>query len=69
VARPRRCVIFMRLRGSFKHETVAGQNSFRFTGRLRGRKLRRGRYRLNAVARNSFGASPVRRAAFRIRRP
>jgi CSLREA domain-containing protein len=68
VTRPRRCVLFRRVRGSFKHVTIAGQNSFRFTGRIRGRKLRPGAYRLNAVARNSFGASSVRRAAFRIKR-
>jgi CSLREA domain-containing protein len=68
VARPRRCTLFRRVRGSFTHQTAVGQNSFRFTGRLRGRKLRVGAYRLNAVARNSFGASKVRRAAFRIKR-
>ena len=67
VARPRRCAVFKRVRGSFTHQTAAGQNSVRFTGRLRGRKLKVGAYRLNAVARNSFGAGKVERAAFRIK--
>jgi hypothetical protein len=35
--------------GSFRHADTAGSNSFRFTGRVRRRKLRPGRYRLQAV--------------------
>jgi hypothetical protein len=44
----RRCFRYVRVRGSFTRNGVAGQNRFHFTGRLRGRKLRTGRYRLYA---------------------
>ena len=48
--RPRpRCTRYVLLRGSFLHSGRADQNSFRFTGRLRGRKLALGRYRLVAT--------------------
>ncbi len=50
------------LKGSFAHSGRAGANSFRFTGRLRGRKLRRGRYVL--VARPAGGKASSRK--FRI---
>ncbi len=50
------------LKGSFVHSGGAGANSFRFTGRLRGRKLRRGRYVL--VARPAGGKASSRK--FRI---
>jgi hypothetical protein len=37
------------LKGSFTRTGVAGKNSFHFTGRLAGRKLKPGRYRLVAT--------------------
>jgi hypothetical protein len=43
--------------GVFTHATKAGANSLHFTGRLRGRKLLAGSYRLQAVPRASAGAS------------
>ncbi|HEX8206272.1 MAG TPA: PKD domain-containing protein, partial [Solirubrobacteraceae bacterium] len=62
----RRCARFVRVRGSFARASTAGANRFRFTGRLRGRKLRPGRYRLVATPRAGTVAGPARRAAFRI---
>mgnify|MGYP001135564564 CR=1 FL=1 len=47
---------------------AAGTNSLRFMGRLRGRALKRGKYRLVAVAVDAAGnrSKPVRRS-FRIK--
>ena len=65
----RRIARFVKLRGSFSHRDRAGANSVRFRGKLRGRALKPGRYRLVAVARDAAGASSsTRRAAFRILR-
>jgi uncharacterized delta-60 repeat protein len=63
----RRCTRYVRVRGSFAHRGGAGTNSFKFSGRLRGRKLRLGRYRLVAIAIDAAGnRSPAKRRAFRI---
>lgn len=66
-ARGRQCTRYVRLRGSFTHAGKLGEDSFRFTGRLRGRKLRPGRYRLVATPRDAAAnrGNPVR-AKFRI---
>jgi hypothetical protein len=45
----KRCTRVATLKGSFTRNGVAGTNSFHFTGRLRGRKLKPGRYRLVAT--------------------
>ena len=45
----KRCTRVVLLKGSFRRNGVAGKNSFHFTGRLRGRKLKPGRYRLVAT--------------------
>ena len=45
----KRCTRYRKVKGSFKHSGAAGLNSFRFRGRVRGRKLRKGRYRLAAA--------------------
>jgi hypothetical protein len=45
----KRCTRVVKLKGSFSRNGVAGKNSFHFTGRLRGRKLKPGRYRLVAT--------------------
>jgi hypothetical protein len=42
----KRCTRTVTLKGSFTRDGVLGANSFHFTGRLRGRKLKPGRYRL-----------------------
>lgn len=54
--------------GGFTHADTAGTNSFRFSGRVRHRKLKPGRYRLHAVARNAAGSGPPRNASFRVKR-
>jgi Ca2+-binding RTX toxin-like protein len=65
--RARRCTRQLRVRGSFTHSGKAGANSFRFTGRLRGRRLRPGRYLLVAVPVDSDGRRGAQRTApFRI---
>jgi hypothetical protein len=63
----RACTRHVPLRGSFRHPSMLGANSFRFDGRLRGRKLAVSRYRLVAVARDAAGnASKAALASFRI---
>jgi hypothetical protein len=57
----RKCTRFKRLKGGFSHQGAAGPNSFRFSGRLRSRALRPGRYRL--VARTG---STSKTAGFKI---
>jgi hypothetical protein len=54
--------------GSFKHADVGGANRFRFTGRLRGKRLRPGRYVMRAVPRNAAGVGTTATRAFRIKR-
>jgi hypothetical protein len=63
----KRCSRTQKLKGSFAHAGVAGQNSFRFTGRLRGKALPPGRYTLVArLPRPATGAAALARKAFRI---
>jgi uncharacterized delta-60 repeat protein len=62
----KRCTRFARLRGSFRHVDKAGKNSFRFTGRLRRRALRPGRYRLTARPRLKGTAGKRVSVRFRI---
>ena len=63
----RRCKRFVRVRGSFTHRGAAGANSFHFSGRVGGRKLAPGRYRLVGVPRDASGkAGAAVRAKFRI---
>jgi hypothetical protein len=65
----RRCTRWVRVRGSFTHAGAAGANSFRFSGRMRGRALRRGKYRLVGTPVDAAGnrGKPARRG-FRILR-
>jgi hypothetical protein len=67
--RGRRCTRRVRARGSFIHKGAAGANTFRFTGRLAGKRLARGGYRLIAepIAADGSRGTP-RGAAFKIRR-
>lgn len=65
--RRRVCTRFVAVRGSFTTSGVAGANTLRFRGRVGGRRLRPGRYRLVAVARDAAGnASAPARTPFRI---
>jgi hypothetical protein len=58
----------VRVKGGFTHAGAAGTNTFRFMGRLRGRALRRGKYRLVAVATDAAGnRSAALRRPFRIK--
>jgi len=60
---------FKRVRGRFKHKGKAGANSFKFKGRVGGRTLRPGTYRLNAVPRDAAGGTgPKARASFKVKR-
>ena len=62
----RRCTRLVRLRGSFRRAGETGPNRFRFTGRLRGRRLRPGSYQLRARPAADGVSGAVRRARFRI---
>ncbi len=57
---------YVRLRGSFTFQAREGSNYVRLAGRIGGRQLARGRYRLVARASTTTGTSPVRRKAFTI---
>src|SRR5262249_23365352 len=54
--RARSCTILKKL-GSFKHKDVVGGKGFTFSGRINGRKLKKGAYRLTATPRNNGGLS------------
>ena len=54
------------VRGSFTRTAKAGTNSFRFSGRIGGRRLARGSYRLLAVATANGVSSEKSRRDFRI---
>jgi hypothetical protein len=53
--------------GSFVHKDVAGANSLRFTGRLKGRKLAERGYLLQAVPSNAAGAGATVSRSFTIK--
>jgi hypothetical protein len=64
--RPHRCPRYVAL-GTFTHTDAAGTDSFHFSGRLGGKPLRAGSYRLQARARNGAGLrSAVETASFRV---
>ena len=72
--RPRRgtghraaCVRWVYVRGSFKRSAGPGAVSFRFAGRIGGRRLPPGRYRLVASPRDALGSAGAdKRAGFRV---
>ena len=55
-----------RVKGRFGVDSTAGANQFRYSGRLRKRALRPGRYRMVAKPRNGAGKGAVTRARFRV---
>jgi putative CocE/NonD family hydrolase len=65
VKRSRRCTRNV-LVGSFTHADRAGTNRFHFTGRVRGKALKPGRYRLDAIPRSSGSKGGTSSARFRI---
>ena len=53
--------------GSFTHRGTRGANSFTFRGRVGGKKLKPGSYRLKGTAKDLAGnGSKVQQKAFRI---
>jgi hypothetical protein len=60
------CKRTVALKGSFSRTGVAGANSFHFSGRLRGRKLKPGRYRLVATPSAGGVKGKPTSSAFRI---
>jgi hypothetical protein len=63
------CVRWVPVPGSFKRSAGPGAVSFRFAGRIGGRRLPPGRYRLLAAPRDALGTGgAVKRAAFRVER-
>jgi virginiamycin B lyase len=64
-ARRKKCTRRVRA-GSFTRPSAAGANRFRFTGRVRNRALRPGRYRMLLVARDAAG-NPSKPVAVRFR--
>ena len=66
-AKRRKCTRWKNVRGSFTVPSKAGRNSFTFRGRIGGRKLRTGSYRLSATAKDpAKNASLPKRKGFRI---
>jgi hypothetical protein len=67
-ANARKCTRWVQVRGSFARNGATGTNRFRFMGRLRGRALRAGSYRLVARAKDAAGNATKRpkRRGFRI---
>jgi hypothetical protein len=65
--RGRRCIRYKRLRGGFERNALLGANSLRFNGRLGGKRLKAGRYRLVAVASGFAGDSKRATRAFRVK--
>jgi hypothetical protein len=64
--RGRPCRRYKRFRGSFAQRGVLGANSLRFNGRVSGRRLRAGHYRVVAVASGFAGSSPRATRRFRV---
>jgi pimeloyl-ACP methyl ester carboxylesterase len=60
------CTRFVRVRGSFTRSRPAGADRFTFTGRIAGRALRPGRYRLVATPSANGRTGRSARAPFRI---
>jgi hypothetical protein len=65
----KRCFRWVRVKGRLRHRGAPGLNAFGFTGRLRGKALKPGRYRFVAFARDDAGnRSRTVRRRFRIKR-
>jgi hypothetical protein len=62
----KRCTRWVAVRGSFDQQALAGDNSFRFRGRVSGRRLGAGRYRLLVVADGYGGRSKRSVRGFRV---
>lgn len=63
----RKCTRWTKVKGSFTVAGTAGKNSFTFRGRVGGKSLKPGKYRLNSRASdNAKNTSPLKRKAFKI---
>jgi hypothetical protein len=63
----RRCLRFTRMAGSFQTTGKAGQNGFHFSGRLNGRKLAPGSYKVVGIAQDGVGLkSKTQKRNFRV---
>lgn len=65
--KPKKCTRWLG-RGSFTHVDAAGSVRFRFTGRLKSKALKPGRYRLRARATNASGASKTVTKGFKVKK-
>jgi hypothetical protein len=65
----RACTRFVRMPGAIRRPAHTGANRTRFRGRIGGRRLAPGGYRLAALASSPAGTSATRRARFRVLRP
>jgi hypothetical protein len=63
----RACRRYKRMRGSLAQSGVQGSNSLGFGGRLRGKRLKAGHYRLHAVASGYSGSSRRATRYFRVK--
>jgi DNA-binding beta-propeller fold protein YncE len=61
----KRCTLYMPA-GSFNHTDKAGRNTFHFTGRVRGQKLKPGAYRLQAIPRFAGRNGTTRTTGFKV---
>jgi hypothetical protein len=62
----KRCTIYTAL-GSFTHTDTAGANKLHFSGRLKGKKLAKGSYKLQAVPHNAAGNGVAVSKEFKIK--
>lgn len=62
----RRCVRFQPIAGSYTDAGKRGSNSVKFSGRVGGRRLKTGSYRLTASPRTATGRGKSMRRSFRI---
>ena len=62
----KRCTIITAI-GSFTHLDIAGANSLHFSGRLKGKKLPAGSYKLQAVAHDAAGNGAAVEKSFKIK--
>ncbi len=67
--RAKKCTRYKLIRGSFIHQGHVNSNRVTFSGRLRGRKLKPGRYRLRGVATDlASNRSRLKRIRFQVAR-
>jgi DNA-binding beta-propeller fold protein YncE len=62
-----KCTRYVPVSGSFVRSGMSGDNSFRFTGRIGGKRLGAGKYRLTAFPYAGKQTGPARHKSFRIK--